>query len=146
MKTKKIILGSDHAGYELKQFVKSYLGRNSIPYEEEGSANPEMPDDYPDTAKKLARKILKKKALGILICGSGIGMAMAANRIKGVRAAFCHDAYSAKMARHDNDANILTLRSRNFPKSKIPMIIKTFLDTEFSGLQRHKRRILKLDK
>jgi len=142
---KKIIIGADHAGYYLLQQVKDFLKRNGKDFEEIGSKNPEMPDDYPEIAKKVTKKVIRQKTTGILICGSGIGMAMAANRVKGIRAAFCHDDYSAKMARHDNDANILTLRSRNFPKTKINKIVKTFLETKFSNLARHKRRIKKLD-
>lgn len=142
---KKIIIGSDHAGYHVKELIKKYLEKKKIPYEDVGGKSPYCADDYPDIAKKAAKKVLKSKGLGILVCGTGTGMAIAANKVKGIRAAFCFDSYSSKMARQDNNANILALRERKFPKKKIIPIVAEFLKNDFSGIARHKRRIKKLE-
>ena len=117
--------------------------------EDVGSFSDKKPDDYPDFAKIVAKDVVKDKTgkvKGILICGSGTGMAMAANKVKGVRAAMVYDNYSAKMARHDNDANIACLRGRGFSKEKSLSITKVFLKTKFSKIPRHKRRIAKLNR
>lgn len=139
-----IYLGSDHAGYRLKEFLKQYLQKKNINYEDFGT-NSEEPVDYPDYAFKVARAVAKdRKSRGILICGTGTGMVMAANKVKGIRAAVAYDEYSAEMSRHDNDANVLCLRGRkvNFEKQK--KLVEIWLKTKFSGIARHKRRIAKL--
>ncbi len=139
----KIILGSDHAGVKLKEEIKSFLTKKEINFEDLGTLTKESVD-YPDYAKKVCSKVKKEKAKGILICGSGTGMAIAANRIKGIRAVAAYDSYSAKMSRHDNDTNVLCLRGRQFPLNKIKIIISIWLKTPFSKASRHKRRIKKL--
>ena len=136
----KIIIGSDHAGYDLKERIKKYLDRKKISYEDCGTNSKESVD-YPIYAKKVANLVVKNKKLGILICGSGTGMVIAANKVKGARAAIAYDNYSAKMARFDNNANILTLRGRFVTYEKQLKIVKTFLETKFSGKARHKKRI-----
>ena len=142
----KIILGSDHAGYKVKEKIKKLLGKYKIEYEDIGT-NSEKPVDYPAYAKKAAKKVAKNKdRMAILVCGTGTGMTIAANKIKGIRAVAAYDEYSAKMSRKDNDANVLGLRGRNFPYTKIEKIVKMWLQTPFSGNKRHKRRISKLDK
>ena len=137
-----IIIGADHAGIPLKRYLAPRLIKEGYSVEDAGIFDEKKPDDYPDIAVKVARAVSRRKGMkGILICGTGTGMVMAANKIPGIRAAMCYDLYSAVMARHDNDANILTLRSRKFPPSKAWKITKVWLSTPFSGIQRHQRRI-----
>lgn len=140
----KIYLGSDHAGFSAKEEIKKILEKLKYPYVDLGPSS-DSRVDYPDFAKKVCDKVLKdKESYGILICGSGTGMQIAANKIKGIRAAFCFDEYSAKMARLDNAANVMTLRSREFNHKKYVKIINTFIETKFSGEERHKKRIEKI--
>ena len=141
----KIIIGADHAGFNLKEKLKKYFDRKKIKYEDVGTYSLERVD-YPDYAKKVARKVVKeKKFKGVLICGTGTGMVIAANKIKGVRAVVAYDNYSAKMSRVDNDANILALRGRYFPYKKIQQIVNTWINSKFSGKLRHKKRIKKIE-
>lgn len=142
----KIYLGADHAGYKLKEKVKSLLDAKGIPYEDVGTHS-SNPVDYPDYANAVAERVVKNKgSRGILICGTGTGMAIAANRVKGSRAVAAYDSYSARMSRVDNDSNILALRGKRFPFEEIEKIIKIWLKTDFSNSLRHRRRIRKLDK
>ena len=138
---KSVILGADHAGVEMKAWVIKVLDDLHIEYEDMGSYDENSTDDYPTFASKISHAVVDTGVKGILICGSGTGMAIAANKINGVRASFAFDTYSAKMARHDNDANVLTLRAREFPRDEIKIIVETWLSTPFSGLERHKQRI-----
>ena len=139
-----IYLGSDHAGFKKKEKIKKYLDRIKLPFEDLGTFSEESVD-YPDYAKKVAKAVIKNKAKGILICGTGTGMVIVANKIKGIRAVVAYDNYSAKMSRYDNDANVLCLRSRFFSFEKEKQIIKTWLNTKFSKIARHKRRIKKIE-
>jgi len=140
----RVILASDHAGLRLKEKVKKYLARKKIEYEDLGTKSFKSVD-YPDYALKVAEKVAKNKnTRGILVCGTGTGMTIAANKVKGIRAVAAYDAYSAKMSRIDNDTNVLGLRGRFFPFEKIKKIITVWLDTPFSGEKRHKRRIKKI--
>ncbi|MFH1649179.1 MAG: RpiB/LacA/LacB family sugar-phosphate isomerase [Candidatus Woesearchaeota archaeon] len=141
----KIFIGSDHGGFLAKEYVKKWLLSKGHAVDDVGAFKEES-DDYSDYAKKVAKKVVASKALGILICGSGTGMQIAANKVKGIRAAFAYDKYGAVMARKDNDANILTLRGRKFPKKNLLPIVDSFIKTKFSNLPRHKRRISKLEK
>lgn len=138
---KSVILGADHAGVEMKEWIKKILDGLHIQYEDMGSYDEKSTDDYPTFARKVARAVVQTGVKGILVCGSGTGMAIAANKVNGVRASFAFDTYSAKMARRDNDANVLTLRGREFPKSEIKIVVETWLSTPFSGLERHRERI-----
>ncbi len=140
----RVILASDHAGLRLKEKVKKYLARKKIEYEDLGT-NSFKSVDYPDYALKVAEKVAKNNnTRGILVCGTGTGMTIAANKVKGIRAVAAYDAYSAKMSRIDNDTNVLGLRGRFFPLEKMKKIITVWLDTPFSGEKRHKRRIKKI--
>ena len=140
---KKIVIASDHAGYSLKEYIKNFLLKKKISIKDVGTKNDESVD-YPDYAHKLS-KILKKnkKAIGVLICGSGQGMIMTANKHKNIRAALCYNAESTKLSRLHNDANIITLGSRLISKKNALKYIKIFLKTKFEG-GRHKKRIKKL--
>lgn len=140
-----ILLGADHAGVELKQYIYSRLTREGYTVTDQGSFRKNTSDDYPDVAIKVSRTVAKDSSTrGILICGTGTGMVIAANKIPGIRAAMCYDEYSARMARFDNNTNILTLRGRNFSKEKAWKITKVWLETPFSGKARHTRRLAKI--
>lgn len=142
----KIYLGADHAGYKFKEHIKKILDDLGYVYDDLGGHDPHAQDDYPQYAQVVAQKVAqsKGKSRGILICGTGTGMVIAANKIPGVRAALAYDEYSAQMARADNDTNILTLRAREFPKSRIKKIVTTWLTTPFTNAPRHKRRLREL--
>jgi ribose 5-phosphate isomerase B len=140
----KVVIASDHAGFKLKERIKQYLKRINLDTLDLGTDNLNSVD-YPDYALKVAEKVAGDKNLrGILVCGTGTGMTMAANKVKGVRAAAAYDAYSAKMSRIDNDTNVLGLRGRFFPFRRVKKIIRVWLETPFSGEDRHKRRIQKI--
>lgn len=136
-----IALGSDHGGYGLKQEIIGYLEEKGIEYKDYGCYD-ESPCDYPVFGKKAAQAVVSGECeKGILICGTGIGISIAANKIKGVRAALCHDVFSAKATREHNDANILAMGARVVGSGLALMIVDTFLNTEFSNAERHQKRI-----
>ncbi len=140
----KVIIGSDHAGFKLKEKLKNFLLNKDVEVDDVGCYS-EDPVDYPDYAFKVAKKIAKNKNLkGVLICGTGTGMVMAANRIKGARASLIYDKYTAIMARRDNNANIVCLRGRKFNHRKQIKLVWLWLNTEFSGESRHRKRLSKL--
>ena len=140
----KIFLGADHAGFKLKEKLKKYFKKKKIPYEDLGTSSLN-PVDYPDYAFKVAEKVSQQKnTKGILICGTGTGMVIAANKIKGIRAVAAYDTYAAKMSRVDNDANILCLRGRKFPYRNIQNIVSLWLKTPFSKKSRHQKRLTKI--
>ena len=140
----KYFIGTDHAGFEVKPFVIDYLQKKGIEVEDLGCYSPESVD-YPDYAHKVAKAVLENPgSMGILICGSGIGMSLAANKHKGIRAALCHDYYTAEMARRHNNANILCFGARIVGKGEIESILEAWLTHEFEG-GRHQRRVEKID-
>ena len=140
-----IFLGADHRGYKLKEGLKIYLDKKGIPYKDLGT-NSELNTDYPDYAKKVARKVKASKgSKGILICGSGTGMTMSANRFKGIRASLAYDNISAKSSRRDEDSNIICLNGNRTSVPKAEKMLSIWLGTPFSKLARYKRRIKKLD-
>ena len=136
-----IALGSDHGGYGLKQEIMKHLEEKGIEYKDYGCYD-ESPCDYPVFGKKAARAVASGECeKGILICGTGIGISIAANKIKGIRAALCHDVFSAKATREHNDANMLAMGARVVGSGLALMIVDTFLNTEFSNAERHQNRI-----
>ena len=140
----KYFIGTDHAGFEVKPFVIEYLKNKGIEVEDLGCYSSESVD-YPDYAHKVAKAVLENPGtMGILICGSGIGMSLAANKHKGIRAALCHDYYTAEMARRHNNANILCFGARIVGKGEIESILEAWLTHEFEG-GRHQRRVEKID-
>ncbi len=140
-----IALGSDQAGYELKQEIIKYLESKSLKYKDFGSYNADS-TDYPIYGKKVAHAVAYGECdRGILICGTGIGISLAANKIKGIRAAVCSDCFSAEATRLHNDANIVAVGARVVGAGHAVKIIDTFLNTEFSGEARHKRRVEMLE-
>jgi ribose 5-phosphate isomerase B len=139
-----IAIGSDHAGYELKQIVIQHLDDLGIAFNDYGTYST-MSCDYPDFAEAVTSAIIKGQAdKGILICGTGIGMSMAANRHKEIRAALCDNCYSAKATREHNDANVLCMGARVLGEGLAIQIVDTFLETGFSNGANHVRRISKL--
>ncbi|MFH1063622.1 MAG: ribose 5-phosphate isomerase B [Candidatus Woesearchaeota archaeon] len=143
-----ITIGSDHAGFKIKEKLKEYLEKKGISCDDMGTHS-EEPVDYPDYAEEVAKKVTKSgnsHKRGILICGSGTGMVIAANKVKGARAVAAYDEYTARMSREDNDTNILCLRGREFPFEKIKTITDTWLNTPFSEKKRHKIRLVKIRK
>lgn len=141
-----ISIASDHAGYKLKSEVKSHLEALSYKVIDHGCASGQEPVDYPDYAIKVAEDIMNRKAdHGILVCGTGSGMSIAANRFYGVRAVLCNSVGSAKLAREHNDANILCLGAKFTNLKLTKEIVKQFVETEFSKESRHEERIKKLD-
>jgi ribose 5-phosphate isomerase B len=140
----KIALGSDHAGFELKDKLKQHLEDNGVAVEDMGT-NSTASVDYPDYAQKVGEEVVSHQAdLGILVCGSGIGMSIAANKIHGVRAAHVHDEAEAQLSREHNDANVLALGARMLDAKSAFGIVDRWLATPFSGGERHKRRIEKV--
>ena len=140
---KKILIASDHAGYKLKEIIKKYLSKKKIKIEDLGPYKL-VKVDYPDYAHKLSKKIsLNKKLTGVLVCGSGIGMDITANKYKNVRAALCYNQRSAKLSRLHNNANVITLGSRLTKKSIALKCINIFLNTKFKGGY-HTKRIKKI--
>lgn len=139
----KIALGSDHGGFALKEAIKVYLEQKGISYQDYGCYNLESVD-YPDVAFNVAGNVADgKNPLGILICGTGIGMSIAANKVKGIRAALVGDAYSAQMAKEHNNSNILVLGGRVIGEELALHIVETFLNSEFAG-GRHSGRLGKI--
>ena len=140
---KKIFISSDHAGYKLKEFIKDHFNKKKVTYNDLGPKN-DSKVDYPDYAHKVAKKVkINKNHVGILVCGSGMGMNMAANRHKNIRAAQCFNLRSTKLSRLHNDANIITLGSRLLTKKNALKCVNIFLNTKFEG-GRHKIRIKKI--
>ena len=140
---KKIFISSDHAGFKLKEDIKISLKKKKLKFEDLGPIN-DNKVDYPDYAHKLAKKVkINKNNVGILVCGSGTGMNIAANKHKNVRAAQCFNAKSTKLSRLHNDANIITLGSRLISKKNALKFVSIFLNTNFNG-GRHLKRVKKI--
>ncbi len=140
-----LALGSDQAGFELKQEIISYLKEENIPFEDFGSYDTDSVD-YPIYAKKVAEAVAQGDCeKGILICGTGIGMSMVANKVPGVRAALCSDCFSTEATRQHNDANVITLGARVIGPGLAVKMVDIFLNTPFSGAERHARRIQMMD-
>jgi ribose 5-phosphate isomerase B len=139
----KIALGADHAGYELKDKIKEHLQQNGIGIQDEGTSSGESVD-YPDYARAVAHDVSQGRAdLGILVCGSGIGMAITANKVDGIRAANVSTEYEAQMSREHNNANVLALGARIINTDEAFRIVDKWLATQFAG-GRHERRVEKI--
>ena len=140
---KKIFISSDHAGFKLKELIKIYFKKKKIKFNDLGPNSDERVD-YPDFAHKVAKKVkINKNHVGILVCGSGMGMNIVANSHKNIRAAQCFNAKSSKLSRLHNDANIITLGSRLLTKKNALNCVSVFLNTKFEG-GRHAKRIKKI--
>ena len=140
-----IAIGSDHGGFELRRTVMEHLKERGVEFRDFGCSEP-VSCDYPDIARAVAAAVVSGQCeRGILICGTGIGISIAANKVPGIRAALCGDCYSAEMSRQHNNANILALGGRVTGPDLAKKIVDTYLDTPFSGEARHQRRIDKIE-
>ena len=140
----KIAIGCDHGGINLKPVLVDYLTKNSIEYIDFGT-NSNQSTDYNEYAEKVSKAVLSGDAdLGVLICGTGIGMSIVANKFKGIRCGHCHDVFSAKMTRLHNDANVLALGERVVGPGLMVEIVDAFINTKFSGDDRHVNRVNKI--
>jgi ribose 5-phosphate isomerase B len=140
----KVAVGSDHAGFELKEKLKKFLEAKNISYDDVGTNNTDSVD-YPDYAEKAALLVAKGVCeRGILICGSGLGVTIVANKIPGIRAALCNDVETARLSREHNDANILTLGARKVNYESANQIVDVWLNTDSSKDERHNRRVRKI--
>ena len=140
----KVFLGADHAGYALKEKIKEFLSKKNIETADLVT-NSEESCDYPDFAKKVAKAVQKNKGtFGVLVCGTGTGTAITANRFKGIRAVQATTDFLAKMAREHNNANIISLGARIVQEKDALKFVETFLNTPFSTEKRHKRRVKKM--
>jgi ribose 5-phosphate isomerase B len=141
----KIALGADHAGFEEKEKLKKTLDEIGVEYEDFGTNSLDSVD-YPDFAQKVGRAVASGEVeQGIVVCGSGIGIAIAANKIHGIRAAQAWNEETARLARQHNDANVLSIGARVIPEEEIPKIVKAWFEAKFEG-GRHERRIEKISK
>ncbi|MFA6430933.1 MAG: ribose 5-phosphate isomerase B [Candidatus Margulisiibacteriota bacterium] len=142
----KIAFGSDHGGYELKETLKKYLVEKGHTIKDFGTNSLDS-CDYPDFAFPVAESVAKKEFdRGVLVCGSGVGVTITANRVKGIRAVNAYDDYSARQSREHGDSNVLCLGGKTIKKDDALKILDTWLNTPFSGDERHLRRIKKMDK
>ena len=137
----QLFIGSDHGGYELKTALVNYLSKKNIETEDLGTYNATESVDYPSFAESIASKVIStQNSLGILVCGTGIGMSIAANKIPKIRAALCHNTYTAEMSKRHNNANILVLGGRILSEEDGIVILEKWLQTPFDG-DRHQRRL-----
>ena len=140
-----IAIACDHGGFAYKQIIMQHLADRHLEYKDFGTYTPDS-CDYPDYARPVAEAVVSGECeKGILICGTGIGMSIAANKVRGIRAAVCGDSFSARATREHNDANILCMGARVISEAKALEITDIFLDTPFSGDERHSRRISKIE-
>jgi ribose 5-phosphate isomerase B len=139
----RIVVGADHAGFPLKEKVRDYLKSHGYDVEDTGPASAESVD-YPDFAEKVAARVAAKQAdFGVLMCGTGLGVAIAANKVRGIRAATCNDTLSAHFARAHNNANVLAMGGRLIDEATAQKVLDTWLSTPFEG-GRHERRVEKI--
>ncbi|HET6576497.1 MAG TPA: ribose 5-phosphate isomerase B [Fimbriiglobus sp.] len=141
----RVVIGADHAGYQLKEFLKRELESLGHEVEDVGTFEPGKPDDYPDFAAAVGVAIQAGRAeRGILVCGSGVGASVAANKLPGIRAGLCHDTYSAHQGVEHDDMNVLVLGSRVIGTELARELVRSFLASKFSGEERHVRRVAKI--
>lgn len=142
---KTLYIGSDHAGFALKEELKKFLTDEGVKFLDLGSFSTESVD-YPDIAREVCEKVVDDVgSFGILLCGTGVGMSMAANRREGIRAAFCLNEYLARMGRMHNNANVLCLGGRVIGPELAKSILRVFLETPFSDEPKHERRLAKIE-
>jgi ribose 5-phosphate isomerase B len=143
---KKIYLGSDHAGFNLKEVIKDFLKSNGYDFEDIGPIEYAAGDDYPDYAVLVANQVSKKGGFGILICSSGVGMCITANKVKGIRAVNAYNVKIAQKSREHNNTNILCLGQDYLDASTAKEIVKAWLEADFSSEEKHHRRIGKISR
>jgi ribose 5-phosphate isomerase B len=141
----RIVIGSDHAGFPVKETIRKYLAAAGYAVDDQGTSSEESVD-YPDYGKAVGERVASKQAdLGIAVCGSGIGISIAANKVPGIRAALAHDVMTARLAREHNDANVLALGGRVVTGATAVEMVQTFLTTAYLG-GRHQRRVEKISR
>jgi len=140
-----IYIGSDHAGFNLKEELKKYLEKLKYKFEDLGNKEMDAGDDYPDYALMVAEKVTGTDNLGILVCATGIGMFLAANKVKGIRAVNAWDEFTASSSREHNNANILCLAGKVLDIEAAKRIVKIWLEAEYTGEERHVRRLSKVE-
>ena len=140
----EIFIGADHAGFKLKGEIKKFLDAAGYKYHDLGVFSDQNPSDYPGIAFKLASEVAQENGKGILVCGTGTGEAIVANKVKGIRAANCFDEYTAKMSREHNDSNVLCMGARTLSGESAKKILEAWLNTPFSSDERHARRIAQI--
>ncbi len=140
-----LYIAADHRGYHLKEKIKAWLAEWGKEFEDFGAQTMNLEDDYPDFARAVAEKIAGSGGQGILVCGSGVGMDISANRFKGVRCGLAVSPDQVQAARRDDDINILAIAADFMSEKEIKTAIKAFFDTEFSGIERYRRRISNID-
>ncbi len=141
----KVAIASDHAGFAAKETIKQQLAQMGVEYEDLGTNAGDVSVDYPDFAERVGHAVVNGEVeRGILICGSGIGVSIAANKIHGIRAALAWNKETAELARHHNDANIIAIGGRTTPPENIKEIVQAFLTSSFDNSGRHERRIEKI--
>lgn len=141
----KFVIGADHGGFPLKEELKSFLASKNVDIEDLGNLSYDGQDDYPDFALKVAQAVASGDAeKGIIICGSGVGATIAANKVKGVRACLCHDTYSAKQGVEHDSMNVLCLGGRIIGIELAKELVLGFLQAQYSGEERHNRRLYKV--
>ncbi|MDT4896216.1 MAG: ribose 5-phosphate isomerase [Acidobacteriota bacterium] len=142
----RIAIAADHGGFPLNERVIEELRAAGHEIEDFGTHDPDQPDDYPDYALSVGRAVQSGRAeIGILICGSGVGASVAANKLKGVRAALCGDTYSAHQSREHDDCNVLCLGARVVGSELALEIVRAFVNARFTGEERHRRRLAKIN-
>ncbi len=141
----KVAIGADHAGFKLKGIINNYLKRKEIEFKDFGTHSEESVD-YPDYARPVAEAVAAGGYdRGIIICGSGVGACIVTNKVRGIRAVLAHDTYTAKQSRQHGDCNVLCLAGRKLTRAKATKIVDVWLKTDFSGEERHLRRIRKIE-
>jgi ribose 5-phosphate isomerase B len=143
VKLKIVLIGSDHSGLRVKGAVIEHL--REMNYEAADLGDSSTSSDYPDVAKRVCQEVMRRGDPGILVCATGIGMSIAANRLPGIRAALCANTYEARMAREHNDANVLCLGEKSVDLRVALEIVKTWLESEFTYEERHVRRLRKIE-
>ncbi|QDV24434.1 ribose 5-phosphate isomerase B [Aureliella helgolandensis] len=142
----RVAIGGDHAGFSMKNLVGTYLKQLGIAEVVDCGPEDECPCDFPDFAEKVARLVLAGKVdRGILICGSGVGVSVAANKIPGIHASICHDTYSARQGVEHDDMNVLCVGARIIGEELVKEIVRSFLTAKYSPQPRHKKRVDKID-
>lgn len=141
-----LFLGADHRGFKLKENLKTWLESKKVKHQDLGAEKFEPTDDYPDIAQKVARAVVKSQAKGVLLCGSGAGVAIAANKIKGIRAAIGFNPQQVRAMRRDDDVNVLCLATDYTAKFKAFQLVKIFLQSEYKATEKYQRRLKKISR
>ena len=144
MASLRVAIGADHGGFELKSVLAAQLRELGHDVVDLGAHTYDAQDDYPDFAGAVARRVAEEAGRGVIVCGSGVGACVAANKVKGIRASVCHDTYSARQGVEHDDMNVLCLGARIVGEELAKEVLAAFMEAEFSGETRHRRRLNKV--